>query len=633
MAVSCGEADPGQEGAPGVGTNPPTGAMSPAASTAENTEGIELTAPLLAGACTLTATNMAVAVADGESALLTLRTSDNKITLNAATAGAAPCEITAVGSTITITSSGTTAATGRTVILDYINGLFAKGTMAAPGITVDFDVTTDGANDTVKVRGTTGVDSFAFGLGATTGYAMNVNAGMTAPNDAFPDVVFKQVEKLIVNSGDGADTLTGAGTFGTTAVYPAVMRLYGGAGNDTITGGSAADHIYGGSNNDTMDGAAGNDTFYMGSTADGTDVINAAGSTPGNDTVSYADRTANLTINVDGTATSGAAGGENDTISDKIVNIIGGSGNDTITVGSMSTVVHNVSGGDGHDSFTGGGSADVFDGQGGDDVCLGAKVSMSYASRSTNITVTVCDPGGSCTASNNDGDQTATLAQKNGTGGTATDLGTSSDDEITIGGLTGMTANDVGRVIRLTGFTGEPLNDDGTTGYEIIGFTDANTVDIDVSGNASFDETDLAATSNLTWAVLGAEKDNVQCANVVGGTLVDTITGDARNNIIKGGNGNDVLAGGDGDDNLNGEAGDDGMHGGAGSDTLVGGAGTDTLVGGDGDDILQGDAGTDTFTCDGANASGGGAGTAPGDTDFTVDVGAGETAGTGCDTF
>jgi hypothetical protein len=638
MAVSCGDADPGQEGAPGVGNQPPAGALSPAASTAENTEGIELTAPLLAAACTLTATNMAIAVADGESALLTLRTSDNKITLNATTTvnGTTPCEITATGTTITITSAGTTAVTGRTVILDYINGIFAKGTSAtAPGITVDFDVTTDGANDTVKIRGTTGVDSYAFGLGTTTGYAFNANAGMTAPNDLFPDVVFKQVEKLIVNAGEGADVITGAGTFGTTAVYPGVMRLYGGAGNDTITGGSNADHIYGGSNNDTMDGAAGNDTFYSGTAADGTDIINAAG-TPGSDTVSYADRTANVTIAADATATSGETG-ENDTISDKIVNLIGGSGDDTITILTTSTVIHNVSGGAGNDTFTGGGSADLFDGQTGDDTCVGAKVSMTYASRSTAITATICDPTGDCSASNNDGDQTATLAQKNGTAAAAADIGTDTDNEITVTGLTGMTANDVGRMLRLSGFT-EAGNDDSTVGFEIIAYNSATSVDVDVTEvggvAAAFDETDVTPSgAALTWAVVGPEKDNVTCANVIGGTLVDTITGDARNNIIKGGTGNDIIAGGAGDDTINGEAGDDSMHGGAGSDTIIGGAGNDTMVGGDGDDILQGDAGTDVFTCDGSNTDGGGAGTSPGDTDFTVDVGAGETAGTGCDTF
>jgi Ca2+-binding RTX toxin-like protein len=149
---------------------------------------------------------------------------------------------------------------------------------------------------------------------------------------------------------------------------------------------------------------------------------------------------------------------------------------------------------------------------------------------------------------------------------------------------------------------------------------------------AAFDETDLSATAGLTWSVVGAEKDNVQCANVIGGGGIDTITGDARNNIVKGGIGADIISGGAGDDTLNGEADNDTLYGGAGNDTMIGGAGNDAMTGGDGDDILQGDAGTDTFVCDGVNASGG-TGTVPGDSDFTVDIGSGETAGTGCDSF
>jgi Ca2+-binding RTX toxin-like protein len=76
-----------------------------------------------------------------------------------------------------------------------------------------------------------------------------------------------------------------------------------------------------------------------------------------------------------------------------------------------------------------------------------------------------------------------------------------------------------------------------------------------------------------------------------------------------------------------GEAGADTLYGGAGDDTLVGGGGTtttpdgaDQLIGGDGYDILEGDDFADMFQCNGKNkASDSAVGTAPGESDITVD--------------
>ncbi len=78
---------------------------------------------------------------------------------------------------------------------------------------------------------------------------------------------------------------------------------------------------------------------------------------------------------------------------------------------------------------------------------------------------------------------------------------------------------------------------------------------------------------------------------------MNTVHGDAGNDIVAGGAGtdilfgdagNDVLRGSDGNDTLDGGANDDLLVGGAGNDTLLGGAGADTLSGGAGNDILNG---------------------------------------------
>jgi len=162
-------------------------------------------------------------------------------------------------------------------------------------------------------------------------------------------------------------------------------------------------------------------------------------------------------------------------------------------------------------------------------------------------------------------------------------------------------------------------NDDGT--FNVIRSNSATSVLIEVPASPW-----TGNTTALTWTETGAEHDNVQCANVVGGTGDDTVTGDTRNNVLRGGAGNDTLNGGAGNDTLNGEAGNDNLYGGAGDDTLVGADGTDSLYGGDNNDVLEGDSGNDVFTCDGKNsATATSAGTVPGDADFKVDFATGDT--------
>ncbi|HEY0706241.1 MAG TPA: calcium-binding protein, partial [Polyangia bacterium] len=274
-----------------------------------------------------------------------------------------------------------------------------------------------------------------------------------------------------------------------------------------------------------------------------------------------------------------------------------------------------------------GGAADTFNGEAGADTCIGDRAMMTYAARSAAMTVTVCDPSGDCSAGNNDGDASASAVQKSGVAATAADVGGTTDDAITITSLQGMTQADVGRKLRLTGFTASG-NDDGSVGFPITAVASATSVTIDVTQiggvDAAFDETSLAAADGLTWTVVGPEKDNVQCANVLGGTGADTLTGDARNNLLRGGAGADTLEGGDGNDNLQGDADGDNLYGGDGADTLRGGGGNDNLYGGDGNDILEGDGGTDVYQCDGSNTNGGGAGSAPGEADFSANVESGE---------
>ncbi len=75
----------------------------------------------------------------------------------------------------------------------------------------------------------------------------------------------------------------------------------------------------------------------------------------------------------------------------------------------------------------------------------------------------------------------------------------------------------------------------------------------------------------------------------------DRITLGGGNDFALGGYGNDTIKGDDGDDTIQGDAGDDSLWGGYGDDLVLGGDGNDFVVGEYGNDSLFGDAGNDTI--------------------------------------
>ncbi|MEH1908088.1 MAG: calcium-binding protein [Nostoc sp.] len=90
-----------------------------------------------------------------------------------------------------------------------------------------------------------------------------------------------------------------------------------------------------------------------------------------------------------------------------------------------------------------------------------------------------------------------------------------------------------------------------------------------------------------------------------------TFLNDLNNNITGFDNSNDVINGQGGNDIIDGLSGNDILRGGAGNDSLIGGAGNDSLIGGAGNNILDGDAGDDILNVSGSignNTLEGGAG-------------------------
>lgn len=504
------------------------------------------TMPLLARACGISTVNsvttMTVTVQDGESALITLRPSDSMITVNAngytgpsGVTGAA-CEASTGALINVFADSGGAHAVGRSVILDYINGLFATAANAsAPGIKIDLSQPTgdSGTLNRMIVRGSDYNDQFAIGAGTGTGaaaaYAFNANAKTTVATsvtpgtgggvvtlDANPDVTLKNVSQVIISAGPGDDRLDasgGGGMAGVGTAFPNSVRLFGGDGNDILYGGPGADTLSGGAGNDFEQGCAGDDTYDMGAPGNGgADIITqncglVAPATEGNDTLDYSKRTANLVVNlvknIAPIGTTGASGdsgfsgegvivattgvtgatGEGARISDKFAIVKLGAGDDVLNLPANSSIVHKVFGGAGDDTYVGGAMADTFDGEAGNDTCVGNSVTMSYAARASTgasgptgpITVTTC--GANCGANDaNDGDVTWVVARAS-TGASVVNPSTGLLTADVPGA--NFTQGSVGNQLTLSN-CGTPANN---AAYRIVGIASASLAKIDVTAS------------------------------------------------------------------------------------------------------------------------------------------------------
>jgi Ca2+-binding RTX toxin-like protein len=103
----------------------------------------------------------------------------------------------------------------------------------------------------LTIEGTSGNDTIQVSVLGTS-YLVQVSG------QASQTFTIAAVKSLVVDAGKGNDVvmLSSAITLGST--------LEGGPGNDTITGGSGADHIEGGPGNDVLFGGAGDDTLEGG---------------------------------------------------------------------------------------------------------------------------------------------------------------------------------------------------------------------------------------------------------------------------------------------------------------------------------------------------------------------------------
>ena len=351
---------------------------------------------------------------------------------------------------------------------------------------------------------------------------------------------FPKVASVLVNGGDGIDTIVGS---------QLDDRLVGQRQNDIVSGRGGNDTIVwnGGEGDDENNGEAGVDTIEVNGAAVGeTFTVKPDAALPGRirfDRVAPSPTPAPFFLNI-GTS--------------EVLDLNMNGGNDTVTADAGLDALGfklDVDGGDGDDVIDGSDAADLLKGGPGND------------------TITPDDnPVGTFDDARGDAGND-TIIWNGGDDNDRNDGGEGDDTSL----VNGATANET--------FTVKP----GAAGHVVFDRTSTNPQAFTV---------DMTTTERLRL-LMNAGDDALATTGVIAPFSLD-VDGGAGNDNIDGGDGADTLDGGDGDDNIVPDDNPAGTHdvarGGAGNDTI-------TWNGGDDDDINDGGDGFDTSVINGATAA------------------------------
>jgi Ca2+-binding RTX toxin-like protein len=437
-------------------------------------------------------------------------------------------------------------------------------------------------------------------------------------------------------------------------------NLFGGAGNDVITGGSGKDLLFGQAGNDTLLGRGGNDVLLGGNDNDvlvGGDGDDQSFGEAGNDRIVW-NPGDDTDVNEGGNGTdtievNGGNGAETfavtangtrvrfdrldpapfsldiGTSENLVVNMNGGDDRFS-TTGDLASLIKitvdggagndNILGSNGVDTLLGGDGNDFMDGQQGDDVAfMGAGDDVFQ-----------WDPGdGSDIIEGQAG--TDTMLFNGSAGNEIFDLSANGDrlrftrnlgnivmdtndveqvdlnalggrDRVTVNNLasTDVTQLNVNWAGAIAGTTGDGAEDtlivNGTNGNDDINVSGVGNRFL-VSGLSTLINVVQSEGGNDSLEINGLEgNDNINASNLPAGIVKLLLDGGAGNDVLLGSRGADTFLGGDGDDQITGGDGDDVAFMGAGDDTFIWNPGDDN-------DTLEGQAGRDTMLFNGANVA------------------------------
>jgi Ca2+-binding RTX toxin-like protein len=476
----------------------------------------------------------------------------------------------------------------------------------------------DSANDQVSLNG------------QFDGLIASPKGGNITANDG-NDLIYATTGNTTITGGAGSDSLVGGS--GNDIIYATTgnTTITGGSGSESLVGGSGNDIIYSTTGNTTITGGSGHETLVGGQ---GNDIIY---STTGNTTITGGSGSESL-----------VGGSGNDIIYSTTGNttITGGSGHETLVGGQGNDIIYSttgnttITGGSGSESLFGGQGNDIIYATTGNTTITGGSGSETIVGGQGNDIIYLTT--GNTTITGGSGSETITGGQGNDiiysttgnttitggsgseslVGGSGNDIIYSTTGNTTITGgaghetLVGGSGNDIiyattGNTTITGGSGSETLV--GGSGNDIIYATTGNTTITGGSGHESLvggqgNDIIYATTGNTTITggsghetlVGGSGNDIIfgssATAIIVGGSGNSSITGGSGDDVIVGGSGDDVIVGGTGDDQILGGTGNDSIVGGSGNDTITGGSGNDTITGGSGTDFISGGTGNDSIT-------------------------------------
>jgi Ca2+-binding RTX toxin-like protein len=493
--------------------------------------------------------------------------------------------------------AGTTVSAGAATTATFGNGVLSVfGDSAGNTVTISRDAAgkllVNGgaitvAGGTPTVANTTLIQAFGQG-GNDIVTISEVNGALPRAN------LFGGAGNDVLTGGSGGDQLFGQTGNDTLLGKGGTDLLFGGTENDTLTGGDGDDQAFGQGGNDRLIWNPGDDTDLNEGGAD-TDTVEVNGgngseqfTTTANGARVRFDRVTpapfsidigtseRLTLNANGGDDSSSAGGNLAALIG--ITVDGGSGNDTLL------------GSNGNDILLGGDGIDFVDGNQGNDTALLGAGDDTFQ----------WDPGdGSDTVEGQDGTDAMTFNGANiaenmdvsANGGrvrftrnvanivmdlndvesiAARTLGGA--DNLVVGDVSGTDLTNVSADLGATGG-----GDDGVADNVITNATNGDDL-VTVSGTGpSAQVSGLPATVSVSGAIAGSDRLTV---NALAGDDVIDAGGLAASSALL------TIDGGDGDDVLIGGAGDDTLLGGAGDDVLLGGPGSDTEDGGTGDNVV-----------------------------------------------
>lgn len=378
-------------------------------------------------------------------------------------------------------------------------------------------------NDVITVNGDVLQGNAAFDINGVTGSATNFTIDVAAQ----------------IFGGDGNDTITG-GDLGN--------ELYGEDGDDTLTGGRNADWLFGGLGNDTLNAGFGDGNYLDGGA--GNDDLNGSS---GSDWLEGGDGIDTLT---------GGAGGDI---------IASGAGNETQIFGGA---------GDDQYIFRLGDGVDVIFDQSATTVTSSKTLTQTVLDRESGVEAAVWTRGAVTV------EGTSVLEGAEANGGL---------DSIVFGPNIKMEDIRITRPAGTDDLFIEIYQNAVATGDTLTvtnWFSDFNKIE-----KLVFSDGQVIDISNTVSFVVGTEGPDV----LLGTNGNDFIVGAGGNDTIFLFDGDDFGAGSEGDDFISGDVGNDLLVGGDGEDAISGAAGNDTIVGGRGDDQILGVNGNDVIAGDEGN--------------------------------